>query len=1849
MPSVKSQLSAEFRKYGDVSAEAVAGVFSGDVFAMPASPAQERFWAFEHAYPGTQVWNVACRWCLRGPLKIDLLGQALNAICARHEALRTCFELRGIELLQKAAAELELRLPVHDLRDLPETEREAEAERITVAEATRPFSLTEGPLLRTRLIKLEDDRHVLLVTVHHAICDGWSIGIISRDLGSYYRALLTQTAANLAELPIQFADYVVWQKEALEKGSFETQSAFWKKQLRSLQPLAIAGDLPQIPGPTWAGKIVSGLLPRSMTDALAQVAQRNGTTMFSAALSALCVLMNGLSGREDIAIGTQVAGRNRIEVENAIGLFNNALVLRTRVPRSSRFSEVLARVSETVIQATANQDLPHERVLQALGSGDLGRDRLYYVNFIYQRSFIENLKFGDIQLIDLPSRTPGAPYDLNFFMVERPEGWRLSLEYNTELYSDGAAERVLGQFRQLMEEVIADPELPVSQFRTVRSIQPTPFVADQRYSKSKPSSAQSASSARPKVDVLASASLAQQRFWLLEQLGQGSSAFNIPIRWLLKGQIKPEVLECAFNELIRRHDILRTTLIQVEGQPMQRIAPFLNISVAVTDLTGLPENERGQEADRLCREHGEQRFELSALPLLRAILIRTGEEEFILHVTVHHIVADGWAVGLFAQEIGDIYDAYVRGLPSPLPDPEMQYADYSAWQRELLQSENIQPQNQFWLERFRNHSPFEVMPDKPRPALQTTNGDVVSIQLPRAITDAIQEVSRKHGNTFFITACAAFLTLLYRYTGQEDITIGTQVSGRNQVEHEQIIGLFLNTLPLRNDLSGNPSFPQLLERVQEVVLQALAHQDTPFENLVELINPKRDLSRNPLFQVNFMLQRSLVTSRDYDTFSLLDVPSRLAGAMYDLNCLMVERPDGWRASIQFNTDLFETGTAARMLRQFETLLGEIGKNAEQRISEFPILLDEERKLLAQWNDKAVSLPQQETVHQLFEVQADRTPKAVAVVCSREECTYSELERRANQLAHYLRGLGVQPGERVGLCVERSVSMMVGLIGILKAGASYIPLDPAYPAARLAQMVDDSQARMLVTQEKLRGTISTGSARVVCLDSESKKISRESSERPCAETTGEHLAYLIYTSGSTGMPKGVQVPHRAVVNLLSSMRGAPGIERADILVAVTTLSFDIAALELFLPLTVGARLVIATREQAADGAELLAVLRRSRATIMQATPTTWQMLLAVGWEGNPRLKMLCGGEALARGLANELLATGGELWNMYGPTETTIWSSVAQVKRGTGPVPIGPPIANTQFHVLDANLQHVPVGAPGELFIGGAGVAHGYYNRPELNRDKFVPDPFSGQVSGQLSLYRSGDMVRWKTNGELEFLGRTDHQVKVRGFRIETGEIEAAIVKHPGVKESAVVAREDGGRSKYLVAYFVPSPVEAGQVPAVSQDLRAALQQQLPEYMQPSAFVSLAVLPRTPNGKVDRNALPPPDLAEIAKASYVAPANETEKRVLAIWEKVLGISTISTNANFFDVGGHSLLAAQLLARIDQSFGKKIPLAALFQSPTIQQMSELLTGQTPSESMDGVATIQPRGSRTPIFCLHGVPSMRLLADELGEDQPFVTVNLPREARLTRPYRVEEIAAIHLKTIQRIQPEGPYFLAGWCREALLAYEIAQRLKAQGKEVGLVMMFDTWVPGYLSRFNGWEARRARSSFEVERILVHARNLKQTSLAGAVRYAWEQLGTIFIDRIRYTRLGLYRLLGFEVGSKNALSTENQDDILLIAVKSYRPKPYDGRVLLFRSDKYRTWRYWDANLGWAHLLPNLKVFAVPGVHDSMLTGPHCPSIARAITEAIDDSVRAAEFVPASETRSWSSFDGGIHSNTPTYV
>lgn len=1778
------------------------GVFSGDVLRMPASPQQRRYALFEKAFPDSRVWNVAARWSLLGPLDTAVLEKAINAIGTRHEALRTCVEFDSGELVQKVFSELTLSIPVQDLRPIPEAEQSALVDRLATQEAKNPFTLREGPLARFQLLRLTDEHHVLMVTVHHAVGDGYSLGVISRDMGAYYEAFLNNTTPKLVELPVQFADFVIWQKQSLGEGALQTQLAYWKKQLRGLVPLRITGDLATAGEQTWNGTIASELLPRALTEKLAQVSQAYGTTMFSTALSALYVMLGAHSGREDLAIGTQVAGRHKSEIENGIGVFSNALVLRARLQRDASFASFVKLVADTVIQATANQDIPYECVLPAVIDGaDLAKDRLYFVNFIYQRSFIENIKFADIQLKDLPSRSPGAPYDLNFFMVERPEGWRLSLEYNTDSYSSKMGERLLSQLRGLLEEVVANP-LRNCDFETVRGTTPIRSKA-------------SLQSVEPDEHLLLPASMGQQRYWLLDQLGQKSASFKMPIRWCLKGQINPQLLERAFNEVIRRNEILRTTLTEVDGQPMQKVALSLKIRVPLVDLQSMAAQERAAELERIADGVGGDQFNMSALPLIHAALVRLEDQDYVLCVTVHPIICDGLAVGLVAQEVFQIYDAFVKGLPSPLPEPEMQYGDYAIWQKEYVHSEAVKEQASYWLSQLKDAKPFEVMPDHPRPALQTTNGAFASLQLPTSLTDLVQGVSKKHGNTFFITVFAAFLTLLYRYTGQEDISVGTEVSGRTETEHERIIGLFLNTLVLRADLSGNPTFPELLERVQDVVMQAIANQDVPFQRIVEIVNPPRDPSRKPLFQINFMLQRSTVSNQDYDTFSLIDIPSKPLGALFDLNWLMVERANGWRVAIQYNTDLFEADTISRMLVQFLELLEEIAADPAQRLSEFAVLTDPERSLLDAWNDTAKSFEACSTIHDLFDLQVARTPGAAAVRFGRDRWTYAELNKRANQLAHYLGRLGVKPGMRVGLCVERSLEMMAGLLGILKAGAAYVPLDPAFPPARLLDILNDSQSSVLVTQEKLRPVFQNMRGRVVALDSDWAKISLESGDTPKLDSADDRLAYVIYTSGSTGKPKGVEVPHRAVVNLLSAMKEQLGIGSDDVLVAVTTLSFDISAFELFLPLIAGAQVIVASRQETVDGMQLLALLQRSNATVMQATPATWRMLVDSGWKERGRLKMLCGGDVLPRKLADELLATGGELWNMYGPTETTIWSSALRVQHDSGPVPIGPPIANTRFYVMDQNQQLVPLCAPGELYIGGAGVALGYSNQSELTKDRFFSDPFS--PGSKARLYRTGDIVRWRESGQIEFLGRTDNQVKIRGFRVETGEIESILTANADIREAAVTCFEDRSGSKSLVAYLVAQPGSRKPSP---EELRGYLQKTLPEYMQPSAFVWLGSLPRTANGKIDRKALPAPNNTEDSGAKHIPPANETERRMAEIWQQVLGVPNVSTHANFFDLGGHSLLAAQLLSKVEAAFHRRIPLAVLFQSATVQQLSAVLLGEISAAVTPGVLPIQPKGTKSPFFCINGWSEMRSLAVELGLDRPFLAVNIPDGKELNAPYRVEEIAALQIKIIQKIQPEGPYFLGGWCRAGVIAYEIAQQLRAQGEEIGLIVLFEAWSPTHLTRYPKAKARQARRSLELWRLRLHLSTLLHMSSGEAMAYARDRWGN-FTSRMWRALAHSWYDIRMASGTVPVDKLRSKDEIMELATKNYQPKKYEGRVLLFRANEYQTWKYWDPTLGWGDYVPNLEVLEIPGRHESAVffTGPYAVSTAQKMAIAIDEA------------------------------
>jgi amino acid adenylation domain-containing protein len=1014
-------------------------------------------------------------------------------------------------------------------------------------------------------------------------------------------------------------------------------------------------------------------------------------------------------------------------------------------------------------------------------------------------------------------------------------------------------------------------------------------------------------------------SFAQQRLWFLDQLEPESAVYNIAKAIRMDGALNVEALQKALDAIVARHEILRTTITAVNGNPLQVVVESGSVQLCMVDLSAKSDPRRQVDVRRILEAEARRPFNLASHLMLRATLLRLGKDEHVLLLTTHHIASDGWSSRILLKELLTLYSAFSVGNPCPLPDLPIQYADYAVWQRQWLQGEVLERQVSYWKKRLEGVSTLQLTSDRPRPAIQSFRGARQSFSLTKELTKALKKLSQRAEATLFMTLLAAFKTLLFRYTRENDISVGIPVANRTWPETENLIGFFVNSLVLRSDLSGNPMFLELLNRMREISLGAYAHQDLPFERLVEELQPERSLSRTPLFQVMFGFQNVQPQTLDLPGLTLSPIEIDTGTAKFDLFLSMAAEGDSLRGSLEYNTDLFEDSTICRMQGHFLTLLEGITVDPGQRLSDLPILTDREtHQLLVEWNSTKREYPRDKYVHQLFEAQVDQRPDASAVIYGDKQLTYKELDCRANQLANYLQKLGVTPETLVGICVERSLEMMVGLLGILKAGGTYVPLDPAYPKERLAFMLEDAQAKVLLTQEKLLVELPACDARVVCLDTDWEVITLEKNQNPKSDMTANHLAYVIYTSGSTGKPKGVQIPHDAVVNFLSSMQEQPGLTGQDVLLAVTTISFDIAALELFLPLIVGATVVMVSREVAVDGVQLSEQLANSRATAMQATPATWRMLLEAGWQGQNPLKILCGGETLARDLASQLLAKGSFLWNVYGPTETTIWSSLCKAELTDRPISIGRPISNTQIYILDEYLQQVPIGVAGELYIGGAGLARGYLNHPELTAEKFIPNPFSQEPGARL--YKTGDQARYLPDGNIEFLGRVDHQVKICGFRIELEEVESALKQHAAVESAAVIVAGDTERDKWLVAYIVCRNAE-GEPTTV--ELRKFLRRTLPEYMIPSAFIVLDALPLTPSGKVNRRALPGQDgLALECGEDYVAPHTATERFIAEVWQEALGVDRVGVHDNFFDLGGHSLLSMKVIALVKEKIGQRI---------------------------------------------------------------------------------------------------------------------------------------------------------------------------------------------------------------------------------------------------------------------------------------------------------------------------------------
>lgn len=1039
-------------------------------------------------------------------------------------------------------------------------------------------------------------------------------------------------------------------------------------------------------------------------------------------------------------------------------------------------------------------------------------------------------------------------------------------------------------------------------------------------------------------------SFGQQRLWFLDELEGGNTiAYNIPVVLRLYGRVDVQTLERSLGEVIRRHEALRTTFRTNpnNGEPEQVIQSWSPFAIEVINLGERKEEDREAEARRLAREEGQRPFSLSNGPLIRARLLTLDptddHADHVLLLTMHHIVSDGWSVGVLMKELATLYENYLKCEESPLPDLPVQYVDFAHWQRNRLTGEVLDQQLSYWRAQLGGQLPVLELPTLgSRPPRHTIDGAVRVWNLPREIADKARTLSQGEGVTLFMTLVAIFKVLLNRYTGQEDILVGTPIANRNRRETEGLIGLFINTLVLRTDLSGQPTFRELLKRVREVCLGAYAHQDVPFEKLVEDLHPDRDLSRTPVFQVMFVMQNALAPALRMGDVVMSPWIIEGATSKFDVTLSIMEEEDGHLSGwLEYNTNLFDDEMIERMIDHYETLLESAAARPDQRISRLPILGEFEREqLLIEWNRTACDYSLDKCLHELFEEQSKLNPQHDAVIFEGRSVSYRELNRLANGLAWQLRGLGVGPEVLIGLSMERSVEMVVAILGVMKAGGSYVPLDPTYPRDRLAFMLEDSGVTVLLTQSHLCEQLPKVRGTVLCLDSGWRPAEEAEDTDPVSDARPESIAYVIYTSGSTGRPKGVMTPHRAACNMVLWMQAAYHLTPSDRILQKTAFSFDAAVWEFLWPLLFGGTLIVARPYADKDVSYMVDVLRTEKVTLLQLVPSLLRVL--VEQEGFDKCRDLrhvfCGGEALPAAVCDRFFDSlpNARLTNVYGPTETTMHVTVWDCERQgrDGVAPIGRPVGNTTAYVLNEQGQPAPIAVPGELYIGGSQVARGYLNRPELTAEKFVPDPCGGEAGSRL--YRTGDLARLRSDGGIEFLGRIDHQVKIRGYRIELGEIETVLRQHSAISETIVMAREDVPGDKRLVAYLVPAPGEDLKI----GELRGFLLSKLPDYMAPSTFVTLESFPLMSNGKVDRGSLPPPDSTrQDLEQEYVAPRNGVEEAVAMIFAEILKIDKIGVEDNFFLLGGHSLSATQVITRVRDTLQADVPLRRVFETPTV----------------------------------------------------------------------------------------------------------------------------------------------------------------------------------------------------------------------------------------------------------------------------------------------------------------------------
>jgi amino acid adenylation domain-containing protein len=1343
-------------------------------------------------------------------------------------------------------------------------------------------------------------------------------------------------------------------------------------------------------------------------------------------------------------------------------------------------------------------------------------------------------------------------------------------------------------------------------------------------------------------------SYGQKALWFLQQSAPESAAYHIAFPARIRSRIDVPALRRAFQALVNRHPALRTTFRLEESEPVQVIHNHQEAFFETADASAWTWEELSAQVAAAYRRP----FDLEQGPVLRANLFTTAADDHVLLLTIHHIAHDAWSLWVLQDELQALYTTELAGTPTSLTPLRHSYADHVQRQMQMLEGPEGKQLEAYWRKQLAGALTVLDLPaDHPRPATQTWRGGSFAFKLDAALSRRVKELARAEGVTPFVMLLAVFQILLYRYTGQNDILVGSPTACRTNPEFAGTVGYFVNPVVMRARFSENLSFRTFLSQTRQTALDAITHQDYPFMLLVKRLQPKRDASYSPLFQVSFVLQKaqragevSEWTPGDTETrmkwggldVQIFDLPQQ--EGQFDLELEMLEASGAFHGAFKYNVDLYNEDRMARMATHFSALLEGIVANPACPIEKMPLLTEAERRqVLVEWNDTQIDYQSDLCLHALCEAQARKTPDAVAARFEDQSLTYRELNARANQLAHHLRGLGVGPDVLVGICAERSLELVVGLLGILKAGGAYVPLDPGYPQERLAYMLEDSGVSVLLTQEKLANSHPfkeslANKLRIIRLDADWETLARESDANPESNVKPENLAYMIYTSGSMGKPKGAMNTNRGVCNRLLWMQSEYKLTADDNVLQKTPFSFDVSVWEFFWPLMTGARLVLAKPGGHRDNAYLADLIAKKKITTLHFVPSMLQLFVeepGIEEKCGSLKRVICSGEALPYELQQRFFAKlNAGLHNLYGPTEAAIDVTYWECRRDDQRqlVPIGRPIANTRMYVLDRHLQPAPIGIPGELHIGGVNVGRGYRNRVELTAEKFIPDPFSANPNARL--YKTGDLARFLADGGIEYLGRIDNQVKIRGFRIELDELGAVLDQHPKVRESVVVVREDSSGDKRLAAYAAPA---RGQT-ITADELRGYLKTKLPEFMVPAFFTMMDALPLSPNGKVDRRALPAPTFARETVDDFAAPRDEIERRLAQIWEDALDVHPIGVRDNFFDLGGDSLMAVRLMAMIGQAFGKTLSLAALFQRPTIEQLAEHLRQEVDPAPWTPLVEIQSGGSSTPLFFVPGgggnVLYFYALARRLGPEQPFYglqSMGLDGESEPCN--RVEDMAWRYIEAIRTVQPQGPYLLGGHCFGGIVAFEMAQQLERQGQEVALLAILDAPAPiaGNVPAMAGldnaaWLAKIAGSIEEVsgKSLNVTYEALQPLDPEAQLNYFKERLQHVgFLP----PGAGINQVRGLVDVSKANLRAMGK-----YATHDVRPTP----IALFRaSETHSDFNYGadeTSSLGWdRHAKGPVKIDAVSGNHLTMLVDPHAEKLAERLSARIREAARRNTF------------------------